>query len=1006
MNEHIYNPFLNNHQLDAVFNTPMGAQSLGFSSGVGLSPEALSYAGLSRSGYNPSIGQRVRQQRMQAYQTRMMDQLVDNDLRVGGMARQARRFMSDDQQKQLDKMDTRYVRRFAGNLINSPFLAGKLGGSMHSLGFGSLALASSVPNMGINNALAENMTSNSAQRMHYALSTELAQQVQKNFSYSNGALRGDKTSGLDLDRIGNIMGMLGDSDVFRGLQLQDVSQVADKSNRLKSSLNKDAVRQITETLENTAELVANLEDLYGNIGDSELMGMASRITGSRLTSAKEIETAKNRLQSYRDYARGTGMDEKNLLNTAAGMTSILQSAGLGAGAGAAVQNLLVEQGVMHNRITGVTANERATAAAAGVAAFINDDAGQVMQAAAYATYANRMSQADMDKMIAAFDNNANPDDLHAMLRNLSGGTLESLSSLAKLTHGSLQGSLEQTFTEDISTKITEATKGRTRASLQENFRELGYISGLEESQQESMFSLLVSNPDKRGLRSRDIETLLNQTSEEAFNQKFDEILDSGSYNEEQQAYISGLRKGMGAELDIRAVGDAKGFRRGQYRPYMESGSDVQANRKAGRELYRVRSGAQNSSGLLGNIAQKILLGNAPEEAAMFYNLGAAEGVVDLNLQDLTNSIKTGAPAAQAISKLLGAASNATPKERLDALLAAMPEMEGKLSEQLFADPASLSVGQKVNVERQLQLLHSRLKQDPSVLSQYLPEGHTAVYDEDTQTFRSGDLSTVPDWATSYQKALATARVGDRVSNRDMLASGFGLKNISIKGYAKIHDKKLNRALGAIRSYQEGVGWGAGFENDAQFNAGMKKEFGETIFADVAGELKESDVQIVEGKTEEAATFRENLKKLQQGRENIFKTEGNRLQKINGTQSGRDIAAEFLHTFVNNVVDEKANPAEALAIFRKMQGMEQFKNVSPDMLRRQLDRAGIKPDTALYNLVDQPLDALGATPGGASTTAEDPEKPLSVNLAGIKGLTGTMIPNSNGTASITFSIERE
>jgi hypothetical protein len=319
-----YTPFLESGQIQlalaAGLDVPVPFNPA--SSGWGFDYKTLAVAGMSRSGMNPTIGQAAENQRLAMMVDRMQQYINRNDRRVEGMRQQLMQYLDPKQRKALDQMSTPRAREFLGGLINNTGLSSLVGGSLHSMNLAAMAMSS---NSTTQFAMANRLTGATAENLQFSTATALVDNLDEYFTDTNGRLRLDRTGGIrDRDRMGDIAAMVADAGAFDTTQLQ---RLVMDSGRLTTKLDKNATDQIRKVLENTYKMVGNLQDLYGNIGDAQLIQLSSRITGQSLDSATSIERAGTLIQQHRKMARIMGYDEKRYMDVAAASVSMMTALG-------------------------------------------------------------------------------------------------------------------------------------------------------------------------------------------------------------------------------------------------------------------------------------------------------------------------------------------------------------------------------------------------------------------------------------------------------------------------------------------------------------------------------------------------------------------------------------------------------------------------------------------------------------------------------------------------------
>lgn len=306
-----YGGYFNFEQLSTLSNGPQNF-------GPGVPAGVMGAMGMGSGGFNPTRSEFVQNQVQRRYNDEFMSYVLRSDERAGVFRSMLMKQMTGgDLKKQAE-----ITKLFGGQdkfaevfsyAINRPELSSFVGGSIKSLGVGSLAVTSSGMVLNNRGFSGEGM-------LQTAAAQGVFRDVQNKFYLPSGAANLRMTQGLNMDQIGGIMTLASEQGAFAGLNLGKLQKGA-------LTFNNSALDKISDTVKNAAKALGQIIDVYGDGSVGELMQKASRITGLNFSRPEHADLMRQRLQNLRTYSGMSGVNVQTVMDMAATGTSNLQSIG-------------------------------------------------------------------------------------------------------------------------------------------------------------------------------------------------------------------------------------------------------------------------------------------------------------------------------------------------------------------------------------------------------------------------------------------------------------------------------------------------------------------------------------------------------------------------------------------------------------------------------------------------------------------------------------------------------
>jgi len=306
-----YGGYFNFDQLSTLANGPQNF-------GPGMAPGVMGAMGMGSGGFNPTRSEFIQNQVQRRYNDEFMSYVLRSDERAGVFRSMLMKQMTGgDLKKQAE-----ITKLFGGQdkfaevfsyALNRPEISSFVGGSIKSLGVGSLAVTSSGMVLNNRGFSGEGL-------MQTAAAQGVFRHVQSQFYHPSGGANLRMTQGMNMDQIGGIMTLASEQGAFAGLNLGKFKNGA-------LTFNNGSLDKITDTVKNAAKALGQIIDVYGDGSVAELMQKANRITGLNFSRPEHVDLMRQRLQNMRTYSTMSGVNLQTVMDMAATGTQNLQGLG-------------------------------------------------------------------------------------------------------------------------------------------------------------------------------------------------------------------------------------------------------------------------------------------------------------------------------------------------------------------------------------------------------------------------------------------------------------------------------------------------------------------------------------------------------------------------------------------------------------------------------------------------------------------------------------------------------
>lgn len=321
-----------------------GPESAGASAGLlpgmspGFSPAAGSMMGQGSGGFRPTMSEYSQGQARQQSQQQYISDVLRSDSRsqiVANILQQTMFANARQREATINRLGGQAnFTEVISAILNRPGIAGYMGGSVTSIAGGAYSIATSGMNINGYGVYGDGpLQTAAAKKIHGT--------VMDRFYNPSGGANLRMTQGLNMDQIGGILSMGASQGAFSGMSLGKLDMVKGQSN---FSMDAGTLKKITDFTSSAAKTISSLIDIYGDGSIAELMQKAQRITGLDFSHHGNAEVMRNRVNSLRTTASALGVDNRSMMDLAAGATDMGMGMGLDAASAGSVSQYATVRG--------------------------------------------------------------------------------------------------------------------------------------------------------------------------------------------------------------------------------------------------------------------------------------------------------------------------------------------------------------------------------------------------------------------------------------------------------------------------------------------------------------------------------------------------------------------------------------------------------------------------------------------------------------------------------------
>ncbi len=239
------------------------------------------------------------------------------------------------------------VNEVVSGLINTPGISRHLGGSLTSLGFGSLGIGTSGMIVNGRQQFGEGDASMAASQVVY-------DHIRSRFQTRSGAINQNAAGALNFDQIGGILATAGSQGAFSGMEVGKFQRAANGAGGWQTNMG--TMKKIEDFTKNAAQAISTIIDIYGNSTFQELFQKAQRITGMDFSTAGAASAMRQRLGTLASAGATFGASPMEVMDLAAFTTDYGKRFGLSSSASGSFSQVATIQGLAQQRAWSGAAN--------------------------------------------------------------------------------------------------------------------------------------------------------------------------------------------------------------------------------------------------------------------------------------------------------------------------------------------------------------------------------------------------------------------------------------------------------------------------------------------------------------------------------------------------------------------------------------------------------------------------------------------------------------------------